>query len=128
MQDIPPLGQQLLRVQLAYFANEGPNRRGDRFFEVAGTLMVAAQEGLRLSQFEVLMLLGAPDYVEQDKDGSGFAYLFKQTPTGWPRREVPEVAFIGFDQNVFVNDVTFNSPSQLDQYWKPYRGELKATK
>ena len=129
IQDIPSDGMNLLVLQQDYFVNEGPSHRGDRFDNLTGHLMIACQQGLTLSRFEVLRLLGAPDYVWQDKSHSGFAYIYAASKYSYSYPNTSNVVaktratLILFDQNFLVSDVAFSGPDALDRnMWKPYSG------
>jgi hypothetical protein len=79
----------LLKLQGEYLASEGPAHRGPAFAKLVGGLLmsVPSRRGMiplgektreePVTEFEMLALLGPPDYAEADWRGAEYVYLYE---------------------------------------------------
>jgi hypothetical protein len=112
----------LLKLQGEYLASEGPAHRGTAFAKLVGGLLmsVPSRRGMipfgektreePVTEFEMLALLGPPDYAEADWRGAEYVYLYESRG----RRQAVSIEVGG---RGFVDRIGYNSAKamQLEQ-------------
>jgi hypothetical protein len=110
----------LLKDRHEYLSKEGPLHRGHAFEQLAMTLAAQvpaperfyggvrrpARAGQVITELEIVMLLGAPDFYDSAPQGALLAYRY--TPDG---RQDPWMLFVSVDERGFVRRVGFNAES-----------------
>jgi hypothetical protein len=117
----------LLKLQQDYLASEGPAHRGPEFSKLLAGLQMSVPsyhgfipigEKTReepITEFEMLALLGPPDYAEADWRGAEYVYLY----TSKGRREAVSIQ-VG--SRGFVDRIGYNSASAMGlERARPYR-------
>ena len=89
----------LLGLQQKYLAEEGINHRGKQFEHLVNA--VGAFRSDRISEIEMLDLLGAPDYAVFDQEGGDYAYVYSRSA------EKDSVAYVRVSRLGFVDQVGY---------------------
>ncbi|MDB5289370.1 MAG: 2-alkenal reductase [Phycisphaerales bacterium] len=98
----------LLDMQHQYIVAEGPSRRGEKFMNLVGAIDSYKKNGGAIKEFELLALLGRPDYSASADGRSEYAYLYDRP--GGPR----SIVLITTDKNCRVAEFEYNAASAVD--------------